>query len=164
MRKFLFVVIQIVICVCNLSAQSYDDLFVTYKPVYTPSTPVYVRPSPTIIDNSVTIIGNSYRPSAPSIRCTDSQTYSGQILMIDCSSNKDSVVDADVLFKSFSDNTASVTITRLKLDGKWYPTDIDVTKLSSILDSSTGENRTTLLKLMKDFTFIASAEDIFFLF
>ena len=151
-------------CTMSICAQYYDDLFTTYTPVYTSPRPVYVTPLPSIVDNSVTIIDNSYRPSTPSVRCTDSQKQSGQILMIDNTTNKDQVVDAEVLFKSFSNNTASVTITRLKLDGKWYPMDINVIKLSSLLDSSSGAERNNLLELMKNFTFFAASEDVFFLF
>ena len=151
-------------CVASLTAQDFSDLFTTYTPVYTPPRSVYVTPMPSIVDNSVTIIDNSYRPTTPSVRCTNSQTQSGQILMIDNTTNKDAIVDAEVLFKSFSNNTASVTITRLKLDGKWYPMNIDVIKLSSLLDGTSGSDRKTILSLMEDFTFFASSEDVLFLF
>lgn len=162
--KKIVLLICLLICALNVNAQYFDDLFTTYTPVYTPPRPVYVTPLPSIIDNSVTVIDNSYRPSTPSVTCTDSQKQSGQILMLDNSTNKDQVVDAEVLFKSFSNNTASITITRLKLDGKWYPMNIDAIRLSSLLDSSSGSDRNTLLELMKNFNFIASSEDVIFLF
>lgn len=156
---------MLVLCVINSNAQNYSDYFSTYEaPVFTPSSPVYVTPIPSFMDNSVTIIDNSYRPTTPSVKCTNSQTQSGQILMIDNTTNKDSIVDAEVLFKSFSNNTASITITRLKLEGKWYPMNIKVLRLSVLLDNSHGEDRNNILELMKNFTFFASSEDVLFLF
>lgn len=159
MKRTLLSLLLSFVCIMSVYAQ-----FATYTPVYTPPRPVYVTPMPSIVDNSVTIIDNSYQSSTPSVRCTDSQKQSGQILMIDNTTNKDQVVDAEVLFKSFSNNTASITITRLKLDGKWYPMDINVIRLSSLLDSSSGTERNNLLELMKNFTFFAASEDVFFLF
>lgn len=164
MKRTLLSLLLSFVCIMSVYAQYYDDYFATYTPVYTPPRPVYVTPMPSIVDNSVTIIDNSYQSSTPSVRCTDSQKQSGQILMIDNTTNKDQVVDAEVLFKSFSNNTASITITRLKLDGKWYPMDINVIRLSSLLDSSSGTERNNLLELMKNFTFFAASEDVFFLF
>lgn len=162
--KKIAIFICLFIYALNVNAQYFDDLFTTYTPVNTPSRPIYVTPLPSIIDNSVTVIDNSYRSYTPSVTCTDSQKQSGQILMLDNSTNKDEIVDAEVLFKSFSNNTASITITRLKLDGKWYPMNIDAIRLSSLLDSSRGSDRNTLLELMKNFNFIASSEDVIFLF
>ena len=162
--KKIVILIYLFLCTLNTNAQYFDDLFTTYTPVYTPHRPVYVAPLPSIIDNSVTVIDNSYRLATPSVTCIDSQKQSGQILMFDNSTNKDQVVDAEVLFKSYSNNTASITITKLKIDGKWYPMNIDAVRLSSLLDSSNGSDRNTLLELMKNFNFIASSEDVIFLF
>lgn len=162
--KKIKILICLFLCALNVNAQYFDDLFATYTPVYTPPRPVYVTPLPSIIDNSVTVIDNSYRPSTPSITCTESQKQSGQILMFENSTYKTQVVDAEVLFKTYSNNTASITITRLQLDGKWYPMNIDVVRLSSLLDSLSGDDRNFLLELMKDYTFIASAEDVTFIF
>lgn len=153
-------------CICTswkINAQDYCDLFTTYEAVYTPPRPIYVTPAPSIYDNSVTIIDNSYRPSAPSVKCTDSQKQIGQILMVDTANNNDSVVDAEVLFKSFSNNTASITITRLKLDGKWYPANIEAIKLSTMLNNSESD-RELILELLKSFNFYASSEEVIFLF
>lgn len=164
MKKNFVLLIMSVLCAVSVCAQNFDVLFSSYTPLYTPPSPVYITPMPDIVDNSVTIINNSYAPSTPSVRCTDSQKQSGQVLMIDNTTNKNQVIDAEVLFKSYSNNTASITITRLKLDGKWYPMDIDVIRLSSLLDSTSGNERNNLLELMKNFTFFANAEDVLFLF
>lgn len=166
MKKYILFFIQVVFCIISLNAQRFDNIFSTFTPLYDPPRPVRVMPMPSIIDNSVTI--NSYMPSASSVRCTDSKTQSGQILMIEDTSDKkpskSSVVDAEVLFRKFSDNTASITITRLKLDGKWYPMDIKAYRISSFLDTSIGDDRNMWLELMKKFTYIASSEDVLFLF
>lgn len=126
-------------------------------------SPVYVPPMSSIYDNSTTIINNSYRPSAPRVTCIDSQKQTGQILMYDTTNDKTSVVDAEVLFKSFSNNTASITITRLKLDNKWYPMDIEVFRLSDALGDSKFD-RDSILELLKSFNFFASSEKVLFLF
>lgn len=144
-------------------AQASNDYFSVYTPFEVPTSPIYVPTMPSIYDNSVTIINNSYGPTTPSITCTDSQKQIGQIIMIDTTTDKDSVVDAEVLFKSYSNNTASITITRLKLDGKWYPMDIEVIRLSSLLDSS-GSDRNSILELLKNFNFFAYSDEVFFLF
>lgn len=166
MKKCILIFIQIILCVASLNAQRFDNIFSTFTPVYDPPRPVQITPMPSVIDNSVTI--NSYTPSVPSIRCTDSKTQCGQILMIEdssnSSSNKSTVVEAEVLFRKFSNNTASITITRLKLDGKWYPMDINVYRITSFLDASFGKDRDLWLELMKKFTYIASSEDVLFLF
>lgn len=162
MKKYLLIITCLFIGI-TCSAQDFSNLYTTYESVYTPPRPVYVTPMPSIYDNSITIIDNSYRPSTPSVRCTDSQKQTGQILMLDTASDKDSVVDAEVLFKTFSDNTASITITRLKLDGRWYPMNIEAVRLSSLLDTDVS-NRNTILELMKDFNFFAYSEDVLFFF
>ena len=149
MKNKIILLVFAFVAICA-NAQDFSDLFTTYTPVYTPPRPVYVTPMPSVYDNSVTIIDNS-------------QKQTGQILMIDTTTDKDSVVDAEVLFKSFSNNTASITITRLKLDGKWYPMNIEAIRLSSILDSS-GSDRNSILELMKNFNFFASSDDVLFLF
>lgn len=147
----------------TINAQNYSDYFTTYTPVYTPPSPIYVTPMPSIYDNSVTIIDNSYRPSTPSVTCIDSQKQIGQILMVDTTTDKDCIVDAEVLFKSFSNNTATITITQLKLDSKWYVVDIEAYRLSSILENPESD-RDLILELLKSFNFFASSEGVLFLF
>lgn len=165
MKKIVIILI-LFISTLNANSQDYSDLFTTYRSVYTPR-PVYVTPLPNVIDNSITIIDNSYSstlPTTPTITCTNSQKQSGQVVMYDNSNNKSQLVDAEVLFKNFSNNTASITITKLKLDGKWYPMNIQVTRLSSLLDSMSGDDRNSLLELMKNYNFIAEEEGLTFLF
>lgn len=65
------------LCYTLANAQSFDDYFTTYKPVYTPPRPVYTIPMPNIVDNSVTIIDNSFRPTTPSVTCVDTQKQAG---------------------------------------------------------------------------------------
>ena len=157
----LFVCVFTYLCV---NAQDYGINFSHYIPIErTPTIPLYVPPMPSIYDNSTTIINNSYRPSAPRVTCVDSQKQTGQILMYDTTNDKTSVVDAEVLFKSFSNNTASITITRLKLDNKWYPMDIEAFRLSDALGDSKFD-RDSILELLKSFNFYASTEDVIFLF
>lgn len=163
MKKKFLILFLCIWAFLNINAQDYSDYFTTYKPVYTPPKPVYITPMPSIYDNSVTIIDNSYRPSTPSVTCTDSQKQTGQILMVDTTNDNNSVIDAEVLFKSFSNNTASITITRLKLDGKWYPVNIEAFKLSAALENS-GSDRDLILELLKSFNFFASSEEVIFLF
>ena len=157
-----FIILFCIFCPIYVIAQNYNN-YAIFESVDIPPRPVYVTPLPSIYDNSVTIIDNSYRPFTPSITCIDSQKQTGQILMIDTTTDEGSVVDAEVLFKTFSNNTASITITRLKLDGKWYPMNIEAIRLSSLLDSS-GTNRNSILELMKNFNFLASSDEVLFLF
>lgn len=165
MKKLLFLILFILSASFSANAQNYADLFT----VYTPATPQreYNKPLPSIIDNSVTVINSPnymYAPSSSkSVTCTNSQKQSGEIVMIDLSTNKDSLVNAEILYKTFSNNTATVTITKLKLDGKWYPMNIEAITLSSLLNNS-GENRNKLLDLMKKYNYMASSEDVLFLF
>lgn len=163
MKMKRFILLLCVGASLTINARDYSDFFVTYTPVYTPPEPVHITPVPSIYDNSVTIIDNSYRPSVPSVTCTDSQKQTGQILMIDTTNDKNSVIDAEVLFKSFSNNTATITITRLKLDGKWYSVNIEAIKLSAALENS-GSDRELILELLKTFNFFASFEEVIFLF
>lgn len=141
----------------------WDPLFTTYEAVEVPAPPVYIHPVPNVYDNSITIIDNSYQSYAPSVTCTDSQKHTGQIMMVDTSANEDSIVDAEIMFKLFSNNTESITIIRLKLDGKWYPMNIEAARLSAIVDT-VGLDRNFILDLMKEFNFIAASENVYFLF
>lgn len=160
-KNFLFVALFLVSL--SIKAQDLSSFFVTYTPVETPRTPVYVTPFPNIIDNSVTIINNSYRQSTPSVKCVESKTASGQLLMFDTTNNYEEVVSAEVLFKCFSDNSASVTITKIQIDKKWYPVKIEATRLKDLLDIDEFD-RQFILDLLKNFNFIASSEEVLFLF
>ena len=120
---------------------------------------------PNFYDNSVTIIDNSRVSYAPSIRCTDSQTCSGELWVIDTSDKggNGTTIPGEVSFKSFSNNTATITITKLKIDGKWVSTNIAAYRLAELLGVS-GISRTDVLDLMKVADFFALSDDLIFIF
>lgn len=161
--KNLILTFLFALCYTFANAQNFNDLFTTYKPAYTPPKPVYTVPIPNIVDNSVTIIDNSYRSVTPSITCVDTQKQSGQILLIDLTNNTDMVVDAEVIFNSYSNNEVAISINRIKLDNQWYSIGVSAFKLADLLNDP-NFNRKDILKLMEVATFYAYSEDVLFLF
>lgn len=150
-------------CYTLANAQSFDDYFTTYKPVYTPPRPIYTVPMPNIVDNSVTIIDNSYRPTTPSVTCIDTQKQAGQILLIDLTNNTNMVVDAEVLFNTYSNKAVAISISKIKLDNKWHSIGISANKLSDLLDNPNFK-RKDILALLEIATFYAYSDNVLFLF
>lgn len=150
-------------CCMLVSAQNFSDYFTTYTPVYTPPRPVYTVPMPNIVDNSVTIIDNSYRPTTPSVTCVDTQKQAGQVLLIDLTNDTDMVVDAEVTFKTYSNNSVAISVNRIKLDNQWHSIGVSAYKLADLLNGPE-VNRKDILKLLEIATFYAYSEDVLFLF
>ena len=162
-QNIFFTLLFLCCCAINVNAQNFDDMFVTYTPVYTPPRPIYTAPMPNIVDNSVTIIDNSYHASASQFRCVDSQTQRGQILLIDLTDNSDMVVDAEVLFKTYSNKSASISISKIKIDNHWHSIGVSAYKLADLLDDPTFE-RKDILALLEVATFYAISNNVLFLF
>lgn len=118
---------------------------------------------PNIVDNSVTIIDNSYRPTTPSVTCVDTQKQAGQILLIDLTNDTNMVVDAEVTFKTYSNNSVAISVNRIKLDNQWHSIGVSAYKLADLLNDSK-VNRKDILKLLEIATFYAYSEDVLFLF
>ena len=159
---FNFTVLFVLSCAL-VNAQSFDDYFTTYTPVYTPPSPVYAVPMPNIVDNSVTIIDNSYRTTTPSVTCIDTQKQTGQILLLDITNDANMVVDAEVTYNIYSNNTVSISINKIKLDNKWHPIGVSAYKLVDLLNDPK-VNRKDILRLLEIATFYAYSEDVLFLF
>ena len=150
-------------CYTLVNAQNFSDSFTTYKPVYTPPRPIYTVPMPNIVDNSVTIIDNSYRPTTPRVTCVDTQKQVGQVLLVDLTNDTNMVVDAEVIFNTYSNKTVSISINRIKLDNRWHSIGVSAYKLADLLNDPKS-NRKDILKLLEVATFYAYSEDVLFLF
>lgn len=163
MKQSIFFTLFLGCCAIAVNAQNFDDMFVTYTPVYTPPMPIYTVPIPNIVDNSVTIIDNSYYASSSQVRCVDSQNQKGQILLIDLTDNSDMVVDAEVSFKTYSNKSVSISISKIKIDNHWHSIGVSAYKLADLLNDSTFE-RKDILALLEIATFYAISNNVLFLF
>lgn len=161
--KHLILTFLFALCCTLVNAQNFADYFTTYKPVYTPPRPVYRVPMPNIVDNSVTIIDNSFNSTRPSVTCVNKQKQNGQILLIDLSNDTNMIVDGEVTFNTYSNNTISISINRIKLDNQWQPIGVSAYKLADLLNDPK-INRKDILQLLEVATFYAYSEDVLFLF
>ncbi len=133
------------------------------------SEPKYTPPALTIIDNSIDItndyrVYNSHSSSTPKVKCVESQSYNGQILLIDLTDDSDaSVVDAEVSVSAFSDKSISIYLNKIKLNNKWVSIGIYVNRLADLLEDASVD-RKAVLALLKYATYFAIKDGVLFLF